>query len=412
MKGMELNLKILLRRYTSSLLTVLLTGATVAFLMLYPGVVKTAEEELDSAYSLIAVDGWMVNAADHDDPNIPFYIYDTLLASNLIGRHYDIAYTGYSTLPGAMEQAKAYDMRCVNMTGDSLEKYVKTNLPSISLGPRFMLYGINEIGAETALFHMSEGIEWFEGYNEDALTGNEMVCILPLSAGYQPGDTAEIILRKGKSAASTVQDSMRRLVTFKVIGVYNTGQNNMYCPLGALRSMLESMPEWEFCLRSFSFTLADSRKTSACKELLTELGLHNNEKLRAAIDDRILTGTTAPMKKNIAMLKTLQYVFYGFTILLGFFLCFLAARSRKREYAVMRLLGETNFSLTIKVVLEQILLCALGSGLAAAALLCTGKDVVFPCAAGIAMLCYGLGAAAAASAIVRADVMSILQKDE
>ena len=100
---------------------------------------------------------------------------------------------------------------------------------------------------------------------------------------------------------------------------------------------------------------------------------------------------------------------------MGFLLCFLTARGRKQEYAVMRLLGESRAAVTMKAIVEQIILCAIGIGLGIVAMLIIpykradwfSADAVILVAA-----CYLVGAASAALMSVRVDVMSILRDKE
>jgi len=97
---------------------------------------------------------------------------------------------------------------------------------------------------------------------------------------------------------------------------------------------------------------------------------------------------------------------------IGFFLCFLLVRGRKTEFAVMRLLGESRLQVTLKVLLEQALLCLLGILLGAAILLFSGQGTpdVAPC--GAILGCYTLGACLAVLCTVRVDVMEILRDKE
>ena len=103
---------------------------------------------------------------------------------------------------------------------------------------------------------------------------------------------------------------------------------------------------------------------------------------------------------------------------MGFLLCFLTARGRKQEYAVMRLLGESRAAVTMKAIVEQIILCAIGIGIGIVAMLIIPYKRAdwFSADAVILVADAPMDAirtiASAALMSVRVDVMSILRDKE
>ena len=172
--------------------------------------------------------------------------------------------------------------------------------------------------------------------------------------------------------------------------------------------------ERELVIYNFVFTIADNRQIEELKELLTGMGYDGSGEhgIRAAIDDRILQGTVAPIRSNLALLEGLYLFFFGVIAVIGFFLCFLLARGRKTEYAIMRMLGESPAQITAKSLTEQSVLCLLGVTLGAGALMAArqGKPDLLTC--GGIVLFYTLGAAVAVLLTVRVNVMKILRDKE
>ena len=104
--------------------------------------------------------------------------------------------------------------------------------------------------------------------------------------------------------------------------------------------------------------------------------------------------------------------FFAVVAVIGFFLCFLLARSRKSEFAIMRMLGESVSRITVKALREQFVLCAAGIVLGAGTVTLTGSGQMEPAICGGILLCYTLGAAVAVMMTVHVNVMEILRDKE
>lgn len=143
-----------------------------------------------------------------------------------------------------------------------------------------------------------------------------------------------------------------------------------------------------------------------------EQGLSGEAGIRAAIDDRILKGTVAPIESNLALLEGLYTFFFVMVTAIGFFISFLLARGRKPEYAVMRMLGESRAQITMKALCEQFVFCLAGVMLGAAAVGLMEKSSFQLAICAVILLCYTLGAAVAVMLTVRVNVMDILRDKE
>ena len=418
MAGLKLSLKMEFRRWASNLLTALFLAAATVFLLLYPGFIQRAEAELDAAYSAIDVSGWFTSAVGYEDPEIPLAFYDVLEDSGFIQNANAVSYVSMAPLSSAVENLRNTDQNFAALTLAEQYAKIKTKpIINLALSTGDRLYGLNHADADARFSHLLDTVEWLDGYSADMFAGSEAVCVYPVDAGVALGDEVELIVRRA-NPRDIWSDVKREYMTFKVVGLHgmraNASPHYVYCPLSAMREAF-SDPSWCFSLRSFSFTLKDSRTLNGFKHFLVELGLHENEAVRVSIDDRILTGTISPLQKNAALLRGLHPFFYGIVALMGFFLCFLTTRRRGREYGIMRMLGESGRSVAVKSVVEQVLLCCFGLLLGITTmLLIPGKqsDWMNPAAVALIMGCYCLGAFFAMLFTVRVNITSLLQGKE
>jgi ABC-type lipoprotein release transport system permease subunit len=229
--------------------------------------------------------------------------------------------------------------------------------------------------------------------------------VLPETGSPGLGEEAALILRRIEAGSFTERGEARMIARFKVIGLYGTAMSGSfgdgavaYCPLGAMRSLLASNGFFRFAIRSFSFVLRDSRDVSRFKQVLVRLSLDSDKSVRAAVDDRILQGTVAPIEKNIALLRGVQTLLFALVTGMGFLLCFLFARGRQSEFAVMRMLGENPLLLMFGTLAEQAVLCVCGAGLGTlpVLLIAGGRDAIDWRILALFISCYLAGAAVAA----------------
>lgn len=419
MNGMKLNWSMMRRRWLSSLFTALLIAVSTVFLLLYPELIKSAEAELTQAYESIEVTGWLLNAGGYSDPLISPETCDAVLNTGSIKEYYAYSYMTFGTVKQALWMLKMEDPKLLDKSQEELMRVLRQKLRTAFPGYVNTLYGVNCADAEAALARIQNDITWLDGYSIDNFVGEETIVVFPVSSGYELGDEAELILRHVKGYKKSGSE-VREIVNFKVAGLYDVniaGTNvdiNMtaYCPLSAMRKLLRAS-QWEFRIRSFSFTLQNNRELARFKDVLTELELDRSTSVRAAIDDRILQGTVAPIQKNVDLLTGLHAFLYALVALLGFFLCFLLSRARKPEYAVMRMLGESRLQVTGKALLEQAALCVVGVGLGiVTTLMVSGETKLSWAAAGLIAACYCAGAIIAVLITVRVDVMTILRDKE
>ena len=408
MNGFKLNWRMAAKRKASGLLVIAFTAAVSLFLLLYPTFIESTRKELDHAYDSIDVTGWLINLKEYSDPTLYGVLWQEVLDTGIIGEH-----DSYATL-----RAKVYEK------GDLLEKAQEKNDDALLAALNALLEeekassrrgevnfsyarGVNRMKAERELSRQQESILWADGMDESCLAGNGMICLLPEELGWLPGDKVPVYVAS--------MDVGSHVTCLTVAGIYTNALSDnveIVLPLATVEAM--SVNHWLFYVNSFNFTVSDNRQLPALKAKLIEMTLHGVGELgvRVAIDDRILDGTVSPIQSNLALLEGLYRFFFIAVIAIGFFLCFLMARGRKAEFAVMRMLGESRLQVTMKALLEQASLCLAGILLGAMIFLLVGRGAPDPATCGIILGCYTLGAALAVLLTIRVDVMDILRDKE
>lgn len=414
MNGILLYGRMAARRTMACLLVILFVAAATIFLLIYPNFITHAREQLDYAYDTAEVTGWIINTEGYGEPTLSRDAWHAIVDSGLLGHEYSYLNAGTFIL-SAEDAGEALAGLTRAEEGTRKEAYYE------ALGEQRsflrVLRAVSNWGAHGDLARQIDQVQWLDGYDPSCLEGEELVCLLPENLDYQPGEFAPLLLFP--TANMDVINSYKiqpRLVELKVVGVYPRNvhyDDRGYCPLRALEAFcLEN--DWVFTVNSLQFDLKDNRELPQLKQILREqnLGAGGRSAVKAAVDDRILEGTTAPIQSNLDLLEGMYPCFFVVVAVLGFFLCFLLARGRKIEYAIMRMLGESTLQVTLKALVEQAMLCITGVLLGAAVLLILGTGFPDLVSCGFILVCYTVGAAIAVLLLVRVNVMDILRDKE
>lgn len=405
MRSVLLYGRMTLRRKLSTLMVVIFLTVATVLLHLYPRLIQSGRNELEFIYDSLEVTGWLVNTQGFEAPALPGEIWHAMLDLNYFREQHS-----FSLLKAYVPDAFEVETRWAGRPADTtsrLEPYqnlADEDFPDLSDG-----MAVTDILAQSDLYRQREEIQWLEGYGPDCLAEQEAVCLLPAYLGHQPGDFVPVILQP-----LHIRKESNHLVTMvRVAGVYpdRIADAELILPIGYYEQVCAEKP-WQFYVHNMDFIIGDNRRLPDCKKALLELGLGAPESaVRVSIDDRVFEGTAAPVQSNLRLLESLYRFFFAAVIAIGFFLCFLLARGRKAEYAVMRMLGESRLRVTCKALLEQFVLCLAGSGFGASLLWLTGRSIdITVC--GAVLFCYTLGAAAAVLLTVRVNVMEILRDKE
>lgn len=411
MKGFSYQWHMAARRKAACLLVVAFTAVVTVFLLIYPRLMQNTQARLEEVYDKTEVSGWMVNTKDFTDPSIPGDDWHTLLDTGYFFEHatYASFYVGYYE---KWEVESAVEGR---VTDNSLLKALIRLIDMAETGDKVKSYrkdarAYSSMEACDDLTRMKEQITWLEGYGPESLEGDERICLMPEDQGWQPGDKVPML-------TCQIENQWKKggIIRLTVAGVYpgSVPEFKLVMPLKTYEQLCADAG-WSYRVNGFSFVAKDNRQLPELKQLLLDLGYDGSadHKVRASIDDRILEGTIAPIQSNLALLEGLYVFFFAVVAAIGFLLCFLLAKGRKPEYAVMRLLGESGAQITLKALLEQSVLCACGIVLGGLALLLAGQGMPDLKACGIILLCYTAGAALAVNMTVQVNVMEILRDKE
>lgn len=284
-------------------------------------------------------------------PNFEAYIAQTYIRVSLPGKYY-----------------------VTDLNGEPIfdKQALKKSRPMVTVG----------ISSTRVAEELTEGwggkIYWNEGYDESILLTNEFVCIVPesmkakkvIDMGYeykywptgQPGDW-------GGSKINTTES------TFQVVGYYSDpGNNNIYCPYETLAKIHSQLRKPQL-IEEIGAILTDNSllpqlredasqwfaKPNAMGEK-TPWGRYGFEHFLFAmdIDDSMLVKLETNMKNSLRLNQLASAVVFMLSAGAGFLTGFLVIRSRKREIALMRTLGTSNWAVCLEFGAEQILLVLLG----------------------------------------------------
>ena len=411
-----------MRRKAACILVVISTMIMTIFMLFYPSLIDNTRKRLKETYDGITVTGSIISNEQEAVPLIPGSLWEKMEESGYFSQLYGISNFNVRTFPKEILEEKTGvnpSRQRENILFQSLLSQFETR---DSGGVEGSMKAYNTFQAEDELVRIRDDIQWLEGYDESCLEGEERICILSEDLGYVLGDTVPFL------ASVWVGDNkVEGIFHLKVVGTYPgkiTGVSGGM-PLKTMKELTETANtvhkqngayyEWGFCVDEIYFTLEDNQQLEKIKAGMIEQGLLSSESsklFQIHMDDRILKEAVGPIESNLAQLEGSYLFFFLMITAIGFFVSFLQIRGRKPEYGVMRMLGESRMQITLKAILEQFVFCLGGVILGAAAGGFVKAESFQPAICAVILLCYTLGAAAAAALTVRVDVMDILRDKE
>ena len=266
-------------------------------------------------------------------------------------------------------------------------------------------------------------IEWFDGYDESILLTDDFVCIVPCDYNG-PMDEIKLTMSLGKEFSCT----------FKVVGQYAKKNNDneynpyvqyrydVYCPYLTMEYIYLRV-NWPNEVQRLTGKLANNDDLEKFREAAAEWFAAPNPEgeptpwenpfgyesypLAMDIDDSQLDGLRREMEKSMTINRIASTLVFILSTGAGFLTGFLVIRSRKREIALMRTLGNSNGSVCLEFGLEQLLCVVLGVILGGSYALWKpiGQLSLF---AGV----YMAGLCLALLIFVRSNLLSTMKEDE
>lgn len=255
-------------------------------------------------------------------------------------------------------------------------------------------------------------IHLMEGWTEEIFLTDAPVCVI--------SDGAAPALEEGRIPYITVAaNDGAAPMELQVIGTVTGGPGNtVWCPFYVRRTATGGTP---FLVDSCSFDIADNARLDACKaavhEVFVEPDLKNPDNsgtFGVMIQDEAYQNAWEELQLSLTTLRLLLPALLVLCACTGFFASGLSARSRIREFAVMRCLGLKRRQIFAQVLGEHALLAAAGALIGGiAGLLPEGSfSGAMLCKAGICLAAFLAGSALTAWNISRVNVMKLMKVDE
>ena len=412
MKGMTYLWRMALRRKAACLLVVISTAVATVFMLFYPSLIENTRQRLDETYDNITVTGSIATASIMPSPQIPNSAWHEMQESGLFSQLYGNSFFSVDTFPKELLEEKTGKVASKQLNLLAFQTLLADEERKADrIGGRMMAY--NSFEAADELLRIRNDINWLDGYEESCLAGEERICIIPESWGYELGDTIPLL-----SIITLDKSEVEGIMRVKVVATYPGKITSLSAamPLKAMEQLAEDATAahkqagnhytWILNLKDVFFTVKDNQQLEEVKALLQKL--RRNDMLQIRLDDKTLKETVKPIESNLAQLEGSFVFFFVMIAAIGFFISFLLARGRKAEYAVMRLLGESGVRITLKALFEQFVLCLVGVTIGAV----IERNSFDAIICGVILLCYTVGAAAAVILNVGVDVMDILRDKE
>lgn len=254
---------------------------------------------------------------------------------------------------------------------------------------------------------------WADGYDESCLTGDQLVCLIP--TGFDSdGDDQE------DSGTITVYLTENQSYEFTIVGTVTGGQD-LYCPYLTLKNCATDIDSYHD-LDAMTATLKDNTQLEEFRQEMLRWFIEPDpsgmqvsmpgssyQKYAFALDinDSQLRAAAETLENSLTVNRICTLLVFVLSAGAGFFVGFLMIRSRKREIALMRTLGEANSRVYLSFALEQMLCAVVGTVAGGTYFLWQPVDrLVLFC------LIYFVGLSAALVVFLRGNLLSGMKEDE
>ena len=239
-------------------------------------------------------------------------------------------------------------------------------------------------------------IKWYEGYDESIFDGEEPVCIIPYNKidNYDNGEE-EVVLEFTSKVVNTmgVIEDITYQCKLKIVGFYTAGdEKSIYCPVPIIEQVFSNLYEFPG-IGSFSFILADNSRLDEFRDKMSfcfvetsditenipwryQVNTWSNEFLPYALDinDEVISDLSYILENSIKFNQTITIFIAILSSVAGFLVGFLMIRNRKRDIILMRTVGNSNFGVYLRFVLEQMICIIIGVAIGGAYYMWNPRD--------------------------------------
>ena len=271
----------------------------------------------------------------------------------------------------------------------------------------YTLRRILSIPSDKTLERQGVSVEFFDGWDEDVLKTNKLVCLIPEKIAAVCGETISI-----QPPAAGSQE-------LKIIGiVHGIDGDVLYCPLDMLWS---DVTDVVYNIESCSFSIRDNSQLDKAKEEIYKifcepslLAKKDGLTFGVIINDEVYLETLNKLESNISMLKILLPVLLLLCCCIGFFTSFLSTKGRIKEFAVMRCIGLSRKKVFASVFEEFIYLSVVGGaiGFAFGLVFEPALQLSTIIKALLVILIYLAGASISVLRICNVNVMNLMKEGE
>ena len=257
------------------------------------------------------------------------------------------------------------------------EAYMRRELVVMSLGDvdvDFRLVGITGILADDALDAGSgAAIKFYPDYDERLFKTNDRVCvvredILTLAVSGQLDIT--VIPRNTPLEEEEEQDAIvtQEIRAALMIGgvISGAGTGLIYAPFQTVGELAVASDGQETYTERLYVTLKDNRALSAFKREASRSfsrvsPIYSSRPYAITVYDSAFYDTIESLRRNIILVETATPVVQFIAVWIGFIASFLLTRRRKPEFALMQSVGIHKQVVFFGALLEQALLCVVGT---------------------------------------------------
>ena len=314
-----------------------------------------------------------------------------------------------------------------------LEGYGERPKEGASVSRQYTLIGITSLKAAPELTEEEEIQIAYEGISGRTIFSSiTPICLMGeqriVELGKSPGDTVGAIFKTEDGWYET------ELVIGGVIGGSGAEIKEIYCGWEALQYLqlaaesrgtqtVDSLKQeglYHYLTDRYSAVIKDNGSLMGFKAVakryysaVDPLASVEERGLALTVYDSLYQSTTKELKKNIRFLDGLRPVLWVAAGGICFLAGFLAARSRRREIAVIRSLGAGKFRVFLILVLEQVMLALLGTAIGLGGyLLFGGKSLPKVWEIVLILILYLAGTVAPALRLMGDKKLAILMKKD
>lgn len=284
------------------------------------------------------------------------------------------------------------------------------------------LTGITCTGICEELNQKKAAIRWLDGWDESMFGEYAEACIV--SKSIMPDDwdgRSPATLTISVSYSDGWSGSYTAVHELKIAGFHTASPEKVYTGYSMMARIYSSVNK-SISLDAVSATLADNDSREEVRQAAfirfaepNATGEHTSWKwaqyfwypYALDIDDSLLVDAELTLKTSLLLGEICSYIMFALSAGAGFFVGFLMIRSRRREIALKRSMGQGSISVFADLAAEQLTCLVLGTVIGGAAFLWQPVERI-----AVFMLVYTIGLSIALAVFLRRNLMTALKEED